>query len=155
MAKATTQMSFLAKLELTQLKAKPQGVSNVSPTEKRREKLLGKLQQQAELANAMIAGEKFIATKQVTMKDADGNKSKVQKEMRVAPWFWSDGKGMQLVIRYGVKPLPLSAKSGHKAISVPNLKAIPGVIATVIEAVNAGELDDALSFAAVRETKKK
>jgi hypothetical protein len=47
-----------------------------------------------------------------------------------------------MVVRYGAKILELA--KGKRALSVPSLDALPGVIATVISAVAAGELDGAI-----------
>lgn len=131
--------NFLAKLNLTQLK-RPQGMS---PQEKRRSNLVAKLQEQGALAKATAAGEKYIVTKAAWTRDDAGNKTRVEKQKKVTPWFWQDGNGMAMVVRYGAKPLPLG-KGGLKALSVPNVQAIPETINTIIAAVNAGELDGAI-----------
>lgn len=148
--------TILSKLSVIPLKAKPAGISNVNPTEKRREKLIDKLKEQAALAKAMAAGDRYIVHKTVKTKNEDGTKTETQKEVKVSPWWWQDptSKGLVMVCRYGVKPLPLS-KGGMKALSVPNLKAVPSVIEQLIQATAAGELDDALANAAIREVKSK
>lgn len=59
---------------------------------------------------------------------------------------------MSLTIRYGARVLDLG--KGRKAVSVPAVAANPEVIATVINAVKAGELDAAMD-AAVQAGKAK
>jgi hypothetical protein len=130
--------NFLAKLNLTQLR-RPQGMS---PLEKRRSNLVAKLQEQAALAKATAAGEKYIVTKQSWARDDAGNKTRVEKQKKITPWFWQEGNGMSLVVRYGARPLEF--KKGMRAISVPNVQAIPEVLSTIIQAVQGGELDQAI-----------
>jgi hypothetical protein len=130
--------NFLSKLNLTQLK-RPQGLS---AQEKRRSNLVAKLQEQAALAKATAAGEKFVVVKQAWTRDDAGNKTRIERQKKVVPWFWQDGNGISLVVRYGARPLEF--KKGMRAISVANIEAIPETISTIVAAVNGGELDAAI-----------
>ena len=48
-------------------------------------------------------------------------------------------------IRYGSKPLEFA--KGMNAVEVENLADVPAIIASIIEAINAGELDPQLNAA--------
>lgn len=135
-------MSYMSKLTITQLK-RP---AKASPAEQRRAKLIAKLGEQLELARAAVEGRSYTVTKQAWGKDAEGNRVRVQREKRVAQWWWKDGDLINMVVRYGAKPVELA--KGKKALSVPNLTVLPDVIGTVIEAVKAGELDAAIEAVA-------
>lgn len=135
-------MSYMSKLTITQLK-RP---AKASPAEQRRGKLIAKLGEQLELARAAVEGRSYTVTKQAWGKDAEGNRVRIQREKRVAQWWWTDGDAVSMVVRYGAKPVELA--KGKRALSVANLAALPDVIITVIEAVKAGELDAAIEAVA-------
>lgn len=141
-------MSYLAKLTVTQLK-RPQ---SLSPAELRRNKLIAKLEEQLALVQAQAEGRRYIVTKPAWTRDDNGNKTRVQKDRMVKPWYWQDGEGLSLVVRYGARILELS--KGKRAISVAQPAMLPGAFNTLIAAVKAGELDDAIS-AAIDERKLK
>ena len=105
-------MSFLAKLNVTQLK-RPQ---SLSPAEQRRNKLVAKLEEQLALCQAQLEGKRYVVTKAAWTRYDSGNKHRVQKERMVKPWYWQDGEGMCLVVRYGARIIELN--KGKRAISV-------------------------------------
>jgi len=82
-------------------------------------------------------------TKNAWTRDEAGNKARITRDKLIRPWYFADGTGMSLTIRYGARVLSLDAK-GKKAIAVGSVKDIPDVIAAVINAVKAGELDAAM-----------
>lgn len=135
-------MSIMGKLTVVQLK-RP---AKMTPTEQRRGKLIAKLGEQLELARAAVDGRVHSVTKAAWAKDADGNRVRVQREKRLTQWWWMDGDAINMVVRYGAKPVELA--KGKRALSVANLAALPDVIITVIEAVKAGELDAAIEAVA-------
>ena len=66
-------------------------------------------------------------------------------------WIITDANGKMFVqLRYGSKPLELA--KGMNAVSVQNLNEVPEIIGSIIEAINAGELDPQLT-AAIAERK--
>lgn len=132
-------MGHMNTLALTSLKVRV----SMTPQEQRRSKLITKLEEQLALAEAEAAGRKHVVLKRAWTHDSDGNKVRVEREKRIKEWWWKDGDALTMVVRYGAKPVDL-AKGGKKAITVPNIAAIPATIRTVIEAVNAGELDGAI-----------
>ena len=105
-----------------------------------RGKLLHFLNEQKALAEAEIAGTAFSATKRVTRTNEAGEKVRVDAPRHVRKGWFTDAAGkMFFQIRYGSKPLELS--KGMNAVEVENLAALPTVIASIIQAVQAGELD--------------
>lgn len=141
-------MSYLAKLTLTQMKR----TSALSPQEARRAKLITKLQEQLKLAEAQAKGERYLVTKPSWSRDADGNRVRVQRERQVRPWWWPEGEGLAMIVRYGARSLELS--KGKRAVSISSAALLPGAIHTLIAAVQAGELDAAMD-AVITETKRK
>ncbi len=141
-------MSHLAKLNITQLK-RP---AKQSPVEQRRSKLIVKLEEQLALARAQAEGKKYVVMKPAWTRDSDGNKTRVEREKQVRAWWWKEGDGLSLVVRYGAKQLDLA--KGRKAISIAQVSQLPEALSTLRAAVAAGELDGALE-SAVSATKGK
>lgn len=141
-------MSYLAKLTLTQMKR----TSALTPQEARRAKLVAKLQEQLTLAEAQSKGERYLVTKPSWSRDADGKRVRVQRERQVRPWWWQEGQGLAMIVRYGARSLELS--KGKRAVSIQSAALLPGALNTLIAAVQAGELDAAMD-AAITETKRK
>lgn len=131
-------MSTISKLNLVPLKARVA----MTPQEARRQKLITKLEEQLALSEAEAAGRKHVVMKQAWTRDNDGNKTRVEREKRIKAWWWKDGDALTMVVRYGAKPLELA--KGKRALRVENISAVPTTIRTVMEAVNAGELDAAI-----------
>lgn len=131
-------MSYLSKLSVTQLK-KPQ---SLSLTEQRRVKLLVKLEEQLALAQAQAEGRRYVVTKLSWTRDDAGNRVRMQRERMVKPWWWQDGEGLCLVVRYGARIMELS--KGKRAITVNTPAMLPGALNTLIGAAKAGELDGAI-----------
>ena len=140
-------MAFLTKLTIVAAKR----TIIKSPAELRRAKLLDKLTEQHDLADAMIAGTTHSATREVWVKDDAGNKTRVTRAKRMRSWFWlnTDGKWL-LEVRYGARVLELS--KGKRAIEVGAHAELPAVIRVIQEAVRAGELDAQIE--AVSTTRK-
>lgn len=141
-------MSHLSKLNITQLK-KP---AKQSPVEQRRSKLVAKLEEQIALARATAEGKKYVVTRPAWTRDSEGNKTRVEREKQVRPWWWKEGDGLSLVVRYGAKQIELSR--GKRAISIAQPGQLLAVLSTLVAAVAAGELDGALE-SAVSATKGK
>lgn len=111
-----------------------------------RAKVLAYLAEQKALAEAEIAGTPFTATKKVTRKNAEGEDIRVDVPRNVRKGWFTDASGkMFFQIRYGSKPLEFA--KGMNAVEVENLADVPVIIASIIEAINAGELDPQLNAA--------
>lgn len=129
-------MSILKTLKLTVATRN----APLSPEQVLRGKLIGFLNEQKALAEAEISGTAFSATKRVTRTNEAGEKVRVDAPRHVRKGWFTDAAGkMFFQIRYGSKPLELA--KGMNAVEVENLAELPGLIASIIEAINAGELD--------------
>lgn len=104
-----------------------------------RAKVLAYLAEQKTLAEAEIAGVPFHMTRRVTVEDIDTS-TKIRKG-----WFTDASGKMFFQILYGPKALEFS--KGMNAIEVDGLNGLPDIIASIIQAINAGELDPQLSDA--------
>ncbi|MDP4299705.1 DUF6641 family protein [Leptothrix discophora] len=106
----------------------------------RREKLLGKLDEQIELATAQVEGKTFEAKRAKIVVDADGRRGRELVPARVKQWWWkaSDGK-LLFTIQYGTKALELA--KGKSAIEVATLQELVEALQSVRAAAEAGELD--------------
>lgn len=119
---------------LTFVAAPPKMPNN--PTFIRRERLLQRLQEQLQLAQDASYAPVIKRWK----KGEDGVKRPVDHIRRVRPWWKVDGNGFVLLtVRYGFKPLEF--EKGKAAIAVGTLDRLEGVLATLIAATRAGELD--------------
>jgi hypothetical protein len=138
-------MSIMGSLNIIQLK-RP---ARMTPAEQRRAKLVAKLVEQQAMAQAAVEGRSYSATKRAWARDENGNRVRVQREKRVTQWWFPDGTtpdALTMVVKYGAKPIELA--KGKRALSVPNLAALPEVIKVVTQAVIGGELDAAIEAVA-------
>lgn len=116
-----------------------------------RTKLLRYLAEQKALAEAEVAGTSFNATRRVTRTNDAGEKVRVDAPRNVRKGWFTDANGkMFFQLRYGSKPLEFAR--GMNAVEVQNLSEVPEVISSIVEAINAGELDPQLT-AAIAERK--
>ena len=110
------------------------------PSILRRAKLLAQLQQQRSLAENPM----FVAVTQRWRKGEDGEKRLVERQKRVKRWWYVDPIGnCYLTINYGSRRLELD--KGKSAIAVGGKDNLVATIDAVIAAVEAGELDAAIS----------
>ncbi len=133
-------MASLQQLKL--ISAKRQ--QSVDPTQFRRFKLAGRLDDQIALAQAMLEQRTYTKERVRSVRDASGVRTSVQVHTRVKPWWWvmENGK-LALSIRYGSRVIALSPKSN--AIECVSLKDVVQALATVKAVVEAGELDAAIT----------
>jgi hypothetical protein len=134
------QMASLQQLKL--ISAKRQ--QSVDPTQFRRFKLAGRLDDQIALAQAMLEQRTYTKERVRSVRDASGMRTSVQVHTRVKPWWWvmENGK-LALSIRYGSRVIALSPKSN--AIECASLNDVVQALATVKAVVEAGELDAAIT----------
>jgi hypothetical protein len=138
-------MAVLSKIKTS----KTARIDNIDGTVRRRTKLIEKLQEQIQGAEALIAGKLYQPTKTVTKTNADGEHERVQQPKRFRAWYWHDVAGVWFAeIRYGAKALKLNSK-GDTAITVGEKEALPATLQMIIDAVSAGELDAAIEEVAV------
>lgn len=129
-------MSILKTLKLTAATRN----APLTPEQMLRGKLVSYLNEQKALAEAEIAGTSFVATKKVTRKNAEGENIRVDAPRHVRKGWFTDAQGkLFFQLRYGSKPLEFT--KGMNAVEVENLAELPSLIVSIIEAINAGELD--------------
>ena len=124
-----------------------------SIAEERRQKMVQQLTEQLKLAEAALGGVPYQRIKQVWITDTDGNRTRAAKPARIRLW-WQDGDNgtVQFVLRYGARPLEV--RTGMAAVEVAKMADLPALIKTLMQAVEAGELDTQLAMAAVSRKPK-
>ena len=115
----------------------------------RREKLRDRLEEQKKL----LEDPTFVRTVQRWTK-VDGQKVLAAKQIRVAPWWWTDASG-QLLLSVKARGKAIEFEKGKAAIAVPSRQELPRVIDTLISAVGAGELDGQLALVSKEPVMKK
>ncbi|GAA4003978.1 hypothetical protein [Sphingomonas humi] len=136
-------MSFLKNLKLSNVAP----IRFVDPKQHTRTRLLRYLNEQKALAQAEVEGRAYNATKVVFRTNEDGQRVRADAPRHVRRGWFQNGSSMFFQVRYGNKPLDLG--KGMTAVEVSGVDAIPAIIDAVVEAVSAGELDEALAAAAV------
>ena len=111
-------------------------LKNHNPIAVRRRKLIAKIDEQIQLAT----NQQYTPTKLKWVTDENGNQRKVEVAKRVKPWWTASADGkLNLVVRYGSKPLEFS--KGKNAIELASEADVADVLLKVKEAVTLGELD--------------
>ena len=111
-------------------------LANNNPIAVRRRKLIAKLDEQILFA----ADKDYTPTRHKWVTDGEGNQKKVEVPKRVKRWWTAseDGK-INLVVRYGSKPLEFA--KGKNAIQLDSEAEVADVLAKIKTATEAGELD--------------
>jgi hypothetical protein len=105
-------------------------VVSSDPKVARRQSIVARLEEQKRLLND--------PTYTKTIKTKDG-----EKQARVLPWFREVNGSWFLFVKAGFKRVEF--QKGKTAIQVPSRDKLPNVIDTLIAAVRAGELDEAIA----------
>ena len=136
-------MTVLSKLKLVSSKKE----RNVSPIIARRNKLAAKIEEQLLFATAQRDGEIYAPKRLKNVIDkATGERKTVEATKRIKEWYWTNSTGkIHLSIRYGSKTLEFS--KGKNAIELSTGDELLATLATLKDAVIAGELDEAISQA--------
>ena len=135
-------MGVLDKLKIVALAKQVKGTVE----QERRKKLAEQLTEQLKLAEAALGGVAYQRTKAAWDTDAEGHRYRVQRPVTLRQWWTvADGGVAQFGVRYGAVPLQL--QPGKAAVEVAKLADLPAVIKTLLQAVEAGELDTAVAAA--------
>ena len=119
----------------------PQQIAR-NPKLVRRQRLIDRLEEQQKL----VADPAFTVLVRRWVKDPDGIKQPVDRHRRVKPWWKADGAGnLVLVLKSGLKTLEI--EKGKPGIVVGAPGRLETILATLIAAAKAGELDGALEAA--------
>ena len=113
---------------------------NNNPIAVRRRKLIAKIDEQSQLAT----NTDFTPTQQKWVTDADGIQKRIEVPKRVKRWWATseDGK-INLVVRYGSKPLEFA--KGKNAIELEKDAAVAETLRKIKAAVEMGELDELIA----------
>ena len=134
-------MGMLDKLKIVALAKQVKGTVE----QEQRKKLAEQLTEQLKLAEAALGGVAYQRTKAAWETDAEGNRYRVQRSVKLRQWWTvGDGGAVQFGVRYGAVPLQLHP--GKTAVEVAKLADLPAVIKTLLQAVEAGELDAAMAL---------
>jgi hypothetical protein len=118
--------------------------THISPVMQRRQKLIAKIDEQIEMAQAAANGTAFTATKFKNIVNAEGVTEYKQVAKKVRAWYWKNDAGKwNLVVRYGARIIELSkGKNSIELLSeadvIPTLELLKTIISN-------GELDDAIT----------
>ena len=134
-------MNVLNKLNFTNVVR----VNDKNPILQRRSKLISAINQQLNAHSSALKDEVYTVTKKSFVKDADGKRIKVDKEIEVKHWFFETDNKWFVQCKYGTKVLLLNGKDN--AVSVANIKDVANVLRTLQTAVENGELDTAIETA--------
>jgi hypothetical protein len=137
-------MAILAKLK-TSKKERSTGRETVEV--RLRRKMKERLVEQKEFVEADLAGEQIIrmTTKFVLNKETGET---VRREMpkRIKRWYWTEADGnVCMKLFYGSSVVTLNGD--NSTFEAKELAKLPEVIDMIIEAVDAGELDESLKSA--------
>ena len=113
---------------------------NNNPIAVRRRKLIAKIDEQIQLAT----NTDFTPTQHKWVTDEHGNQKRIEVPKRVERWWATseDGK-INLVVRYGSKPLEFA--KGKNAIELENEAVVADTLREIRAAVEMGELDDLIA----------
>jgi hypothetical protein len=116
----------------------------------RRNKLVKRLWEQAELAKAQQAGTQFTSTKFRSIADPEtGLRKQVEVSKRIKQWwFTADNGKLALSVRYGARLLELA--KGKYAVELASEKELVPTLEIIKTAVLAGELDTAIDAASTK-----
>lgn len=129
-------MSALNNLKLSNAKRS----NGLPPLVVRRHKLLSKLSEQIQLAQAQQQGQPFNTTRLKTIKDEQGQRQTVEVQRRVKQWWWTNDTGKTcLNIRYGARALELA--KGKVTVEVGAPEHLVDTLRLIKNAVELGELD--------------
>jgi hypothetical protein len=133
----------MAHLDTLNIVAKP-NIKPVTAADHKRHKLIIKLQEQLSMIEAELSGNSYRRMKWITQTNEQGQAERIQRTVRVKQWWFKDRAGnVVFALKYGAKPILIS--KDKSAVQVNSTAELPAVINTLIQAVNAGELDAQLS----------
>lgn len=119
--------------------------TQTSPLIQRRNKLLAQLDQQICLATAELNGTTYQPTKFKNVINAEtGTTEHKQVAKKLRSWWWKNEAGkVNLAVRYGARIIELS--KGKNSIELENETAILPTLDLIKKAIEAGELDEAIT----------
>jgi len=139
-------MSFLSQLKIVHNTM----LNPDDPSHRRRLKLIERLKEQQNMAQAMLDKKSFKVMKKVWVTDEEtGGEVRKLMPVPIRQWYWQYDGVYYFQVFYGKRKIPL--KNGKSAVVVGSAEMLPVTIGILIVAVEAGELDAALKDAYVRK----
>ncbi len=118
--------------------------THISPVIQRRQKLIAKIDEQIEMAQAAANGTAFTATKFKNVVNAEGVTEYQQVAKKVRAWWWKNDAGKwNLVVRYGARIVELS--KGKNSIELLSEADVIPTLELLKKIISNGELDDAIT----------
>jgi hypothetical protein len=142
-------MTALAKLNFKSVKRS----TARDPIMARRDKLVAGLEEQKLVHAAAMNGEDHQVEKTKWMNSEHGERVAVKTQRRVRPWFFEQDGGWYVQCRYGARVI--AADGTNNAVFVKSLKDVGDVLAVLLSATKAGELDTAIARAVERKAHTK
>lgn len=137
----------MAHLKALKLASAEPVATQADPVKRTRNKVMEALVEQKRAAEAKIAGQAYAPTHMVWRKNEAGERIQVEARKRFrAGWFENAAGQSFFALRYAGAVIELA--KDKNAIEVGDFEKLPVVIDTLIEAVQAGELDAQLAAAA-------
>jgi len=139
-------MSFLSKLKIVHNTM----LNPNDPSHRRRLKLIERLKEQQNMAQAMLDKKSFTVMKKVWVTDEEtGGEVRKLMPVPIRQWYWQYDGIYYIQVFYGKRKIPL--RNGKCAVVVGDAEQLVATIGILIVAVEAGELDKALKDAYVRK----
>jgi hypothetical protein len=130
-------MSHLEKLTLKSVTR----ASKQDPVQQRRQKLAAAIEEQINVANAALRGERYEVQRKAWAKNEHGEKVLVERMRKVRPWFFEQDGGWYVQCKYGSKVLDFGKGN---AVFAKRLEEVEKALNTLLIATQQGELDDAI-----------
>jgi hypothetical protein len=118
--------------------------NKTSPVIQRRQKLINKIDEQISLAIAQANGETYSPTKFKNIVNVETGETEYKAmPKRIRAWWWEAGGKLNLTVRYGARIIELV--KGKNSIELENFAAVLPTLDLIRKAVEAGELDEAVT----------
>ncbi len=137
-------MTHLAKLAIKSVVR----ANKQDPVQQRRIKLVAAIDEQLNVAAAMLDGESYEVKRKSWAKNEQGESVLVERMRKVRPWFFEQDGGWYVQCKYGNKALALGKGN---AVFVKALKDVTGALETLKAATETGELDAVIAKAVKRK----
>jgi hypothetical protein len=118
--------------------------NKTSPVIQRRQKLINKIDEQISLAIAQANGETYSPTKFKNIVNVETGETEYKAmPKRIRAWWRETGVKLNLTVRYGARIIELA--KGKNSIELENFAAVLPTLDLIRKAVEAGELDEAVT----------
>lgn len=137
-------MALLAKLKTSK---KERSMGRETPENRLRRKMKERLIEQKEFAETDLKNDPVIRMAYKWVLNAEtGQSDRVEVPKRIRRWYWKEADdNVCMKLLYGSSPILLNGD--NSTIEVKELSKLPETIDTLVQAVEAGELDEALKKA--------